>query len=146
MIEKAEQQCPEGTSILSKSLVRLQFSPRNPYIHAALNLTSKRKVQYKIQRRQLRSAHPDDHYCTAQVKYLKEKAIEMKEDSCLLFCDDKAKVPFGEPGCALSTGVRGRMSIVRTTTTLGALDNDLKSKTSVVPSVTLECNVPVVIL
>lgn len=142
MIEKAEQNCPEGTPIPSRSLVRLQFSPRNPYTHSALNFTSKIKVQYKIQRRQLRSAHPDDHYCAAQMKYLKERAIQMKEHTCLLFCDDKAKVPFGEPGSAVSTGVRGRMSIVPTTTTLGALDHDMQSKASLVPSVTLECDVP----
>ena len=126
-------------------MVRLQFSPRNPYTHAALNLTSKIKVQYKIQKRQLGSVHPDDHYCAAQLKYLKEKAVEMKEDTFLLFCDDKAKVPFGEPGSAVSTGVRGRMSIVPTATTLGALDHDMQSKASLVPSVTLECNIPVAV-
>ena len=142
MIDKAQQQCPDGTPIPSKSLVRLQFSPRNPYSHAAMNFTSKIKVQYKIQKRQLRAAHPDDHYCAAQLKYLKEKAIEMKEATSLLFCDDKAKVPVGEPGTAVSTGVRGRMSIVPTSTTLGALDHDMQSKASLVPSVILECNIP----
>lgn len=30
----------------------------------------------------------------------------MKEATSLLFCDDKAKVPVGEPGTAVSTGVR----------------------------------------
>ena len=142
MIDKAQQQCPEVTPIPSRSLVCFQFSPRNPYSHAALNFTSKIKVQYKIQRRQLRVAHPDDHYCAAQLKYLKERAIEMKEITSLLFCHDKAKMPVGEPGTAVSTGVRGRMSIVPTSTTLGALDHDMQSKASLVPSVTLECNIP----
>ncbi len=131
MIEKAQQQC---TPIPSKSLVHLQFSPRNPYSHAALNFTSKIKVQ--------RIAHPDDHYCAAQLKYPKEKAIEMKEATSLLFCDDKAKVPVEEPGTAVSTGVRGRMSIVPTSTTRGTPDHDMQSKASLVPSVTLECNIP----
>ena len=40
MIYKALQQCPDGTPIPSKSLVRLQFFPRNPYSHAAVNFTS----------------------------------------------------------------------------------------------------------
>ena len=140
IIDKAQQQCPDGTPILSKSLVCLQFSPRNPYSHAAMNFTS--KVQYKIQKRQLRAAHPDDHYCAAQLKYLKYKAIELKEATSLLFCGDKAKVRVGEPGTAVSTGVRGRMGIVPTSTTLGALDHDMQSKASLVPSVILECNIP----
>ena len=98
MIDKAQQQCPDGTPVRSKSLVRLQFSPRNPCSHVAMNFTSKIKVQYKIQKRQLRAAHPVDHYCAAQLKYHKEKAIEMKEATSLLFFDDKAKVPVGDLG------------------------------------------------
>lgn len=62
MIEKAASQCPEGTPIPSKSLVRLQFTPRSPFSKQALNFTSRLDVQYKIQRRQLRVSHPDDHY------------------------------------------------------------------------------------
>ncbi len=118
--------------------MHLQFSSKNPYSHFTSNI----KVQYKIQRRQLRAAHSDDHYCAAQLKYLKEKAIEMKEATRLLFCDDNAKVLVGEPGTAVSIGVRGRMSIVPTSTTLGALHHDMQSKASLVLSVTLECNIP----
>ena len=66
----------------------------------------------------------------------------MKEATSLLFCDDKAKVPVGEPGTAVSTGVRGRRSIVPLSTTLGALDHDIQSKASLVPSVILECDIP----
>ncbi|XP_053389760.1 uncharacterized protein LOC128552729 [Mercenaria mercenaria] len=53
LIGQAAEKCPEGTLVPSKSLVRLQFTPRNPYTHAALNFTSRLSVQYKIQRRQL---------------------------------------------------------------------------------------------
>ena len=42
----------------------------------------------------------------------------------------------------MSPGVRGRMSIVPTSTTLGALDHDMPLKASLVPSVILECNIP----
>lgn len=52
MILKAKSECPEDCPIPSKSLVRLQFAPRNPYTKAAQNFTSKLNVQYKIQRRQ----------------------------------------------------------------------------------------------
>jgi hypothetical protein len=44
----------------------------NPYTKAAQNFTSRLNVQYKIQRRQLRVTHQDEHYCNAQLKYLKD--------------------------------------------------------------------------
>ena len=62
MITMAADKCPEGTLVQSKGLVRLQFTPRNAYAHAALNFTSRIPVQYKIQRRQLRVSYPDQHY------------------------------------------------------------------------------------
>lgn len=141
MILKAKSECPEDCPIPSKSLVRLQFAPRNPYTKAAQNFTSKLNVQYKIQRRQLRISHPDEHYCNAQLKYLKEMAIEQKNNCLLYFCDDKAKVPFEDPNHYISTGVRGRMSIVPTTSTLSALDHDM-IRASVTPSVLLQSKIP----
>lgn len=141
LIEKTTEQCPKDTPVPSKSLVRLQFTPRNPYSHAALNFTSRINVQFKIQRRQLRLSHEDIHFCNAQYKYLKERAVELK-GSCLFLCsDDKAKVPFGDPGCAVSTGVRGKKSIVDVDTTLVAMDHDM-SKGSLTPSVILSSEIP----
>ena len=56
-------------------------------------------MQYKIQRRQLRAEHPDQHYAAAQFKYLRERAVKLgNEKVILLFADDKAKIPIGEPG------------------------------------------------
>ena len=46
----------------------------------------------------------------------------------LLSRDDKAKVDFGEPGVVLSTGVRGKNSLIPTTSILGALDHDVSKK------------------
>ena len=71
LIKQTKEKCPEGTKIPSAALVRLQFSPRNPYAHSAMNFTGKTPVQYKIQRRQLRISHIDDHYCSALFKHLK---------------------------------------------------------------------------
>lgn len=73
LIDSAAERCPEGTLVPSKTLVRIQFTPRNPYAHSALNFTSRIPVQYKIQKRQLRVSHPDQHFCAAQFKYLKQK-------------------------------------------------------------------------
>ena len=145
MMKRAEERCPENTLIPSKSLVRLQFAPRNPYARTAWNFTSKIEVQYKIQRRQLRMSHPDEHYCNALLKYLKERAIDLNslDDMNVGFfsCDDKAKVPIGEPGFAVSTGVRGKQTIAPTSTTLVAGDHDM-TKSSLTPSVTLDIKIP----
>ena len=86
--------------------MRLQFTPQHPYAHSALNFTSRIPVQYKIQRRQLCVRHPDGDFCAAQLKYLKEKAVEMKGK--VAFFNEKAKLPVGEPNAPVSTRVRGK--------------------------------------
>ena len=65
LIKKTSARCPENTPVPFKDLVRLQFIPKNPYTRSALNFTSCHQVQLKIQRRQLRAAHPDNYYCDA---------------------------------------------------------------------------------
>lgn len=139
------ERCPANTLIPSKALVRLQFAPRNPYAITAWSFTSKIDVQYKIQKRQLRAYHPDEHYCNALFKYQRERAIELNNliDINVVFfsCDDKAKVPIGEPGFAVSTGVRGKKSIAPTSTTLVAGDHDM-TKSSLTPSVSLQIDIP----
>lgn len=100
-------------------------------------------MQYKIQRRQLRLSHPDEHYCNSLLKYLKEFAVEMKAkcNVVMFCCDDKAIIPIGEPGFAVSTGVRGKQSVVPTLSTLVAIDHDM-TKSSLTPSVFLQCEIP----
>ena len=139
LINQTVEKCPEGTEIPSAALVRLQFSPRNPYAHSAMNFTSKIQVQYKIQRRQLRLSHPDDHYCNALFKYLKSLAVRIQPDCCLFFCDDKAN---REPGVAISTGVRGKLTLAPTTTTISAASHDLHHKASLTSSVYMNCAIP----
>jgi hypothetical protein len=141
MIAEAAGRCPEGTLIPSKSLVRLQFTPRNPYNHASMNFTGKIPVQYKIQKRQLRVAHQDQHFCAALYKYVKCKAIELGKYGSFVCSDDKAKVPVGNPGLPISTGVRGKKTITPTSSEMLAGDHDMHS-TSLTPSVYLVCDVP----
>lgn len=140
-MEKTKEKCPTGTHIPSKSLVRLHFAPRNPYTHKALNFTSKVEVQYKIQRRQLRATHPDEHYCCTQFKYFKERAVEEREIVAIFFCDDKAKIPVGEPDAPISIGVRGKKTLAPVSTTLAAKGHYMH-KSSLTPSVILQCDVP----
>lgn len=142
-IQKANDRCPENTSIPSKSLVRFQFAPRNPFAKTTWTFTSRIDVQYKVQRRQLRLSHQDEHFCNAQLKYIKEFVVEMNKKTkvVMVCCDDKAKIPIGEPGFALSTGVRGKRTIVPTSSTLVAADHDM-TKSSLTPSVILKCKIP----
>jgi hypothetical protein len=143
LVAQAAALCPPDTPIPSNALVRLQFTPRNPYSHAAMSFTSRYKVQYKIQRRQLRVSHPDDHYCAALLRYIKSLSVTLGHVACqLYFCDDKAKVPIGEPNVALSTGVRGKMCLAPAATTVSAADHDVHHKGSLTPSVLLQCDTP----
>lgn len=143
LISQAASKCPPETPIPCKDLVRIQFTPKNPYSQSALRFTSRFPVQYKIQRRQLRASHPDDHFVAALLLYLKHFVTMLGQATCcLLFCDDKAKVPFGEPGHVLSTGVRGRSSLAPTTTTYVAEDHDLHHKGSLTPSVYFQSKIP----
>ena len=57
--------------------------------------------------------------------------MEIKPFVCLLFCDDKAKVSFGDPDVYVSIGVHGKQSIVPTNTTLRALDHDMTKATEI---------------
>ena len=93
LCSKAAERCADGIPVPSVSLARLQFIPQNPYAHSALNFTSCIPVQYKIPRRQLRVQHPDGDFCAAQLKYLKEKAVEMRGE-CRVLVLTRPRYPF----------------------------------------------------
>jgi len=84
----------------------------------------------------------DDHYCAAVFKYMRQFAIKFRDECTFLCVDDKAKVDFGEPGYAVSTGVRGNQSIAPVSSTLSALDHDFNSRGSLIPSVALQVDIP----
>ena len=141
LINQVTTKCPPDTLVPSKTLVRLRFIPTNPYNRTALRFTNHFPLQHKIQRRQLRANHPDDHYCAAQYKYLLCRAVEEGDKAVLFCCDDKSKVHVGEPEAPVSTGVRGKTSITMSSTTLESLDHDL-FKSSLTPNVVLQCTIP----
>ena len=67
--------------------------------------------------------------------------MELKE-KCIFVCmDDKAKIPVGDPELPVSTGVRGKKSIVPVATVLSAADHDM-NKANLTPSVILKCEIP----
>lgn len=78
------------------------------------------------------------------MKYFKQRAIDLKAENVkiyLFFGDDKAIVKVGEPTFAIRSGVRGRVTIAPTNTTLVAGDHDM-DKVSLTPSVTLNASIP----
>ena len=142
LIQQVKADLPENTPIPRESTVLFSFVPKNAHRKAAKLYKSKVPLQFKIQSRQLRSSHQDDHYCAALFKYIRQYAVKFKKLVSFFCVDDKAKVDFGEPGAANSTGVRGKKSIVPITSTLVALDHDLQTKGSITPSVCLKIDIP----
>ena len=128
LIEKVKARIPEGSPIPSVSIVIHSFAPPNMHARTAQYYTRKINSKFTIQRHQLRAYHSDAHWCNALFRYLQEMAIMYRGECVLLSCDDEAKVDFGEPGAVLSTGVRGKKSLIRTTSILGALDHDVSQK------------------
>ena len=84
----------------------------------------------KIQCRQLRVAHPDDHYCAAIVLYIKQLSVVPQKECTLFFCDDKAKVNVGEPGIVVSTNVGGKQTLAPSFSIFSATDHDIHHKGS----------------
>lgn len=141
LIEQTEKVCPSGTAIPSNSTVKLSFAPKNIFTATARRYTGVINLQHRIQRRQLRAFHVDAHYCNAQRKYVQFFACQ-SSDVCKVSYDDKAKLKYGEPGHLISSGTRGRSSIIPSTSTLIAEDHDVHNKGSITPSVILDIDIP----
>jgi hypothetical protein len=142
LISEVSNDLPAGTPIPSESTVLYSFVPKNSHARTAKLYKSKIPLQFKIQSRQLRSSHIDEHYCCALFKYMRQYAVKFGEHVAFACVDDKCKVDFGEPGQAISSGVRGKKSIVPCGSTLSALDHDMSSKGSLTPSVCLMVDLP----
>jgi hypothetical protein len=52
---------------------------------------------FKVQTRQLRMSHQDDHYCSAIFKYMRGFAYKFREMVTFISIDDKSKIDIGEP-------------------------------------------------
>ncbi|XP_071122564.1 uncharacterized protein [Mytilus edulis] len=142
LINDVKNDIEPETPIPSESTVLFAFTPKNSYLNTSKLYKSKVPLQFKVQTRQLRLSHQDDHYCAAQYKYMREYAIMYREHVTFLSIDDKSKIDIGEPHQYVSTGVRGKKSLVPTGSTLSALDHDVSSKGSITPSVSLNVQIP----
>ena len=140
--ERLKSKYSEDVDIPSKEWVRLQFSPCNPYASNSLRYTGRYEVKYAVQKRQLRKSHPDSKYVMVILKYAKEYALLLSKHLVFISVDDKTTIPVGEPGLPISTGTRGRRSLVPSSDSImGALDHDFHIH-GVVPSVALVIDIP----
>ena len=64
-------------------------------------------MKFGVQIRQLRKSHPDSHYVSALLQYTRNFVVHFHDYVTYVSVDDKAIVPVGEPGCPISTGVKG---------------------------------------
>ena len=139
MIDRAKARCPESTDIPWKDLVRLQFTPQNPYSSRALSFTSQFNVQFKIQRRQLRKDHEDARFYNAQFRHLKERAIQIKNQCDFLCCHSRMTKPKYHLGNLEQHYILSANNNI--SSTLVAMDHDM-TKGYLTPSVILKCNIP----
>ena len=104
------------------------FAPPNMHNKTCQYYTGRVQLKHVIQRRQLRAFHTDAHWCSTLYRYLRELAVQNCEKCVFISYDDKAKIDFDEPGALVSSGVRGKRSIIPTTSMLDALDHDVGQK------------------
>lgn len=141
-LEVCRNEFPLSTNCLvpSDRWISYQFCPKNPWYKASAQYTGRFQIKYMVQTRQLRKTHIDVHYCQAIFKYIRHFASKYKKFTCLIFADDKHKVPIGE-GIPTSTGVRNKKMAVPLQMELSASDHDY-TKLSITPSVSLFANIP----
>jgi len=134
--------CPAGTPIPSKMTFLFAFASKNAFVATSRLYKRRFQLKFKVQSRQICASHIDDHYCAAQLRHMREYAVKNKEVVNFVCVDEKSKIDFGEPNLAISSGVRGKKSMIPSSTLLGALDHDVNSKGSLTPSVTLAVDIP----
>ena len=107
----------------------------------AMQYTGRFQLKFKVQQRLNRKEHIDSKFATVQYNLMKQFAL-MWRDNALMYVDDKATIPVGEPDTPLSTGARGHNKVlVPVDGCLAALHHDWHGA-SVVPSVAFIVDVP----
>lgn len=134
---------PPDTPVPNSETIRLQFTPNNPFQKTSMKYTGQFDIKFRVQTRQARVDHPDARFVATYFKYLKEFCVKFREFTTFICLDDKAIVPVGEPGCPISTGVRGHNKVLAPASgpRLVATDHDFHVA-GIVPSVALVTNIP----
>ncbi|GES90525.1 hypothetical protein GLOIN_2v1782174 [Rhizophagus clarus] len=133
--------CPLNISTPSLQWIHLQFWPKNPTHKSSLQFTCKLPIKFMVQTRQLCCNYNDAHYTSALFRYQKEIVILLRENSWLIFMDDKHQCKVGKPGYPVAAVERGRQVIVSKNKTFYVADHDFM-KCDIIPSVTMICDIP----
>lgn len=141
LIDKVKVNLPADSEIPSEEWVRLQFLPKNPIAHGAVNYTGRFQVHYRVQSRSLHHDHPDTYYCMAQFKYVRSFAVLLRDHVTFICEDDKHAINVGEPGLPLASLDHNRKVMVIEGTQLKASDHDWH-RFKLTPTVMIECAVP----
>ena len=141
LVEQVSKKCPQGTPIPSQQWVRLQFCPRNPRTKTAALYRKRLPVKMMVQKRQFRKGHVDEHYCAAIFRYLREYALQFRNESLLICLDDKHRIKCGEPGFPVAAAERGRRVIVSLNEEFQVGDHDF-TRFSIIPSVMFHVDIP----
>ena len=72
---------------------------------------------------------------------LRSWCVQNKDHSQLIFMDDKAKIPIGEPGIPEATTSHNRRALTKSGIILEASDHNYHI-VNITPSVTLSCEIP----
>src|SRR5581483_3376496 len=88
-----------------------------------------------------RAYHPDTHYTSALFCFEKEFAVKFRDITNLVFLDDKHRCKVGEPRYPVAAVERGKNVVVSKDTTIAIADHDF-TKTGIIPSVTMICDIP----
>ena len=142
LLKVIQSSLPENVSVPSEKWLFLQFQPRNPYLKSAIHFTGRFNLKFKVQSRQLNTDHQDAHYAAAIFRYLKEFCVRFKDNTALVFVDDKASIPICEPGVPMATVARGKQTIVHGDTPFMVADHDTATKCKIVPSTILMPDIP----
>uniref|UniRef100_U9T5Z8 Uncharacterized protein n=1 Tax=Rhizophagus irregularis (strain DAOM 181602 / DAOM 197198 / MUCL 43194) TaxID=747089 RepID=U9T5Z8_RHIID len=141
LLTQIERECPPGTLIPSAQWLQLQFWPKNPARLSSLQFTGRLPLKFMIQTRQLRAYHPDVHYASALFRYEKEFAVKFRNIANIIFLDDKHRCKVGEPGFPVAAVEKGKSVVVGKDTTFAVADHDF-TKTGIIPSVAMICDIP----
>ncbi|CAB5180640.1 unnamed protein product [Rhizophagus irregularis] len=141
LLHQIKHECSPETLIPSAQWLRLQFWPKNPTWLSSLQFTGRLPLKFMVQTRQLRANHQDAHYASALFRYEKEFAVKFREITNMIFLDDKHRCKVGEPGFPVAAIERGKKVVVSKDTTFTVADHDF-TKTGIIPSVVMICDIP----
>ena len=76
LLQQVSARSPPSTPIPSRSLLSLQFWPKNVHSQSKVHYTGRFKVKYMVQARQSRKDHEDAHYAAAIFRHQRECAVK----------------------------------------------------------------------